>query len=95
MDVVCLYPNILNGENLASLCRFLETKDNKQISSDTLTELAEVVLKNKIFEFDEKAFKQKREIARGTKFPPAYAILFMADFEEKMSENFEKKPMIW
>ena len=94
MDVVGLYPNIPHGEGLASLRRFLETRDNKQISSDTSTELAEVVLKNKIFEFDEKTFKQKRRIARGTKFPPAYAILFMADFEEKMLENFEKKPMI-
>ena len=36
-------------EGLDSLRRFLETRDNKQISSDTLTELAEVVLKNNIW----------------------------------------------
>ena len=94
MDVVGLYPNIPHGEGLASLRRFLETRDNKQISSDTLTELAEVVLKNNIFEFDEKTFKQKRGTAIGTKFAPPYAILFMADFEEEMLESFEKKPMI-
>ena len=58
-------------------------------------ELAEVVLKNNIFEFDENTFKQKRGTAVGTKFAPPYAILFMADFEEKMLESFEKKPMIW
>ena len=73
----------------------METRDNKQISSDTLTELAEVVLKKNIFEFDEKTFKQKRRTTVGTKFLPLYAILFMADFEEKFSESFEKKPMIW
>ena len=72
-----------------------QTRDNKQISSDTLTELAEVVLKNNIFEFDEKTFKQKRGTAIGTKFAPPYAILFMANLEEKMLEGFEKKPMIW
>ena len=72
----------------------METRDNKQISSDTLTELAEVVLKNNIFEFDEKTFKQKRGTAIATKFAPPYAFLFMADFEEKMLESFEKKPMI-
>ena len=60
-----------------------------------MTELAEVVLKNNIFDFDEKTFKQKRGTAIGTKFAPPYAILFMADFEEKMLESFEKKPMIW
>ena len=83
MDVAGLYRNIPHGEGLASLCRSLETRDNKQISSDTLTELAEVVLKNNIFEFEEKTFKQKREIYH-----------FMGDFEEKMLERFEKKPII-
>ena len=57
MDIVGLYPNITHGKGLASLCRVLETKDNKQISGDTLTEHAKVVLKNNIFEFDEKTFK--------------------------------------
>ena len=95
MDVVGLYPNIPYGEGLASLRRFLEARDSKQVSSNTLTELAELVLKNNIFEFDEKTFKQKRGTAIGTKFAPPYAILFMADFEEKMLERLEKKPMIW
>ena len=60
-----------------------------------MTELADVVSKNNIFEFDEKTFKQKLGTAIGTKFAPLYAIIFMADFEEKMLESFEKKPMIW
>ena len=76
MDVVGLYPNIPHGEGLASLRRFLEARDSKQVSSNTLTELAELVLKNNIFEFDEKTFKQKRGTAIGTKFAPPYAILF-------------------
>ena len=73
----------------------MEIRDNKQISTDTLTELAEVVLNNNIFEFDENTFKQKRRIAIGTNFSPLYAIRFMADFEEKMLESFDKKSMIW
>ena len=40
MDVVGLYPNIPHEEDFASLCKFLETRDIKQISSDTLAELA-------------------------------------------------------
>ena len=82
-------------EGLVSRRRFLETRNNKQISSDTLTELPEVVSKNNIFEFDEKTFKQTRGTVIGTKFAPPYAILFMANLEEKMLEGFEKKPMIW
>ena len=96
MYVVGLYPNTPHGEGLASLYKFLETRENKQISSDTLAELVETILKNIIFEFDGKAFKQKRGTAIGTKFAPFYAMLFMADLEEKMLEIFEKKsPMIW
>ena len=68
MDVVGLCPNIPHGEGLASLREFLETKDSKQISSDTLAELAEIALKNNIFEFEEKTFKQKRGTAIETKF---------------------------
>ena len=56
IDVVGLYPNIPHSEGLTALRRFLELRDNKQISSDTLIELAEIVLKNNIFEFDEKKF---------------------------------------
>ena len=36
-----------------SLYNFLETEEDKQILSDTLADLAEIVLKNNIFEFGE------------------------------------------
>ena len=94
MGVVGLYSNIPYGSLYVSHM-FLETRNNKQISSDTSTELAEVVLKNNIFELDEKSFKKKRGTTIGTKFAPTYAILFMADFEEEMSESFKKKSTIW
>ena len=59
------------------LFEFLENRDNKQIPSDTLIELVEVVLKNNIFEFDEKTFKQKSGTTIGTNFAPPYAILHL------------------
>ena len=79
------------GKVLTLSLKFLETRKNKQISSDTLPELAEIVLKNNIFEFDEKAFKQKCGTVIGTNFLPPNAILFMTDLEEKILEIFEKK----
>ena len=94
MDVVGLYRNIPHGEGLASLYKSLETRENKQILSYTSAELAKIVLKNNIFEF-EKTFKQKHGTAIGTKFAPPYAILYMADLEEKLLEIFGKKAMIW
>ena len=47
-DVVGPYPNIPYGEGLTSLLRFLELRDNKQISSDTLKELTEIELKKHV-----------------------------------------------
>ena len=94
MDFVGLYPIIPHGEGLASRCNFLETRDNKQLLSYALAELVEVVLKNDIFEFDEKTFKQKRGTTIGMNFAPCYAIRFMADLNEKMFESFEKKRII-
>ena len=87
-DVVGLYPNILHSEGPTFLRRFLELRDNKQISSDTLIELAEIVLKNNIFELDEKTFRQVCGTTIGTKFAPPYAILFTADLKEKNSLCF-------
>ena len=68
----------------------METRHNKKISSDTLTELVEVVLKNNIFELDEKTFIQKHRTTIGTKFVRPYPILFMADFEEKTLESLKR-----
>ena len=73
----------------------MELRNNKQISSDTLIELAEILLKTNIFKFNEKTFRQVCGTAIGTKFAPSYAILFMADLGEKILNAFEKKPMIW
>ena len=78
-----------------TLGTFLKNRDKKQTLSDTLTELVEVVSKNNIFKFDENTFKQKRGTAIVTKFVPPFTILVMADFNEKMLESFEKKPMFW
>ena len=46
----------------------------KYISSDTLCDLAEVVLKNNIFKFGKKTLKEKRETAIGTKFAPPFCL---------------------
>ena len=46
------------------------------------------MLKNSIFEFDEKTVKQVRGTAIGVELAPPSAILFMADLEEKNSQCF-------
>ena len=95
IDVVGLYPNIPHEEGLASLRKFLDSRIDKKVTTETLVELAELVLKNNIFQFDEKLFKQVRGTAIGTKFAPPYAILFLANLEEKILGEMDLKPRIW
>ena len=95
IDVVGLYPNIPHVEGLSAIRKALDEREDKTISTDSLVELAELVLKNNIFEFGEKVFKQKQGTAIGTKMAPPYAILFMDDLETRILEYSTFKPSVW
>ena len=59
---------------MTSLRSLSKLRGSKEKASDTLTELAGIVLKNNVSEFDGKAFEQLPETAIGGKFPPPYDI---------------------
>ena len=94
IDVIGLYPNIPHDKGLASLRKFLDASTEKKVTTETLLELAGIVLKNNIFQFNEKTLRQLRDTTIGTKFAPLYAIIFMADLEERILKDFELKPRI-
>ena len=79
VDVVGLYPNIPHDEGLSALQKRLELRRDKKVSTSTLVELAEVVLKNNVFTFGKKTLKQIRGTATGTNFVPPYSIIFMTE----------------
>ena len=95
VDVVGLYPNIPHEEGLSTQHKRLDLRQEKDVTTSTLVELAEVVLKNNIFTFKEKTLKQKWGTAVGTKFAPPYSILFMAELEEEILSEIELKPYLW
>ena len=61
----------------------------RKVTAGTLLEHAEYVLKNNIFQLNEKTLKQLRRTAIGTKFTPPYVITFLADLEESILEDIE------
>ena len=65
------------------------------MSTESLIELAELVLRNNYFEFNVKFKKQKEGTAIGAKFALPYAIIFMAALEEEISESLIKNPWLW
>ena len=80
----------VQSNGLVSIWRDLRHERVKQISSETLAGLAEVVLKKSIFTLHEKTFKQKCGITIKAKFTSPYTILFMAGFEKRF-RNFWKE----
>ena len=56
-DVVGLYPSIPHDAGLEALRKALYNRENKKISTDDLTKMAEFVLKNNYFEFNGKVKK--------------------------------------
>ena len=95
IDVVGLYPSIPHEEGLSAMKTALDKRAEKAVSTESLCELAELVLKNNIFEFNEKVYRQLRGTAIGTKMAPPYAILFLAELEERFLESCELKPEVW
>ena len=95
IDVVGLYPNILNEEDLLFLKKALDKQRNKTVSTESHIELAELVLRNNCFEFNDRFKKQKEGTAIGTKFAPPCAIIFVVALEEEILESLIKKPWLW
>ena len=95
IDVVVLYPNIPHDEGLIALRKSLESREDKTISTDSLMDLAECVLKNNIFEPNLSFFKQLRGTTIGAKMAPPYAITFMGDLDERILQNCTFKPLVW
>ena len=62
IDVVGLYSNIPHGKGLASIKKYLNNRENKEATIETLFKLANIVLKN-YFHFLDKKFKQNRSTA--------------------------------
>ena len=60
IDVVGLYPNIPNEDGLKVLREALDRHENETVLTDSLIELAELVLKNNFFEFDQKYLRQNK-----------------------------------
>ena len=70
IDIVALYPNITHEEGLASIRKPFDNRENKEVTTDTLVVLVDIVLKHNYLQFLEKPIKQKRGTAIGTKFVP-------------------------
>ena len=90
-----LYPNIPHDEGLIAMRKALDLRKDKRISTESLIELAECVLKNNILEHNLSFYKQLRGTAIGTKMAPQYAIIFLCDLVERLFSDCDISPPVW
>ena len=95
IDVVSLYPSIPNDQGVNAMKEALNTREDQSVSTESLVDLAEIVLKNNYFEHMSDVYRQIKGTAIGTKFAPQYAILYMGAFEEGAINAYEFKPWVW
>ena len=73
----------------------LDKQDKKCIPTEDLIKMAEFVLKNNFFEFNDKIKQQVSGTTIGTKFAPPYACLFMDKFETRFLETQQLQLLVW
>ena len=94
-DVVGLYPSIPHQAGLSALKEALENRSVKKIPTENLIKMAEFVLKNNLFEFNNKVFQQISGTAIGTKFAPPYACIYMDRVGQEFLETQELQTLLW
>lgn len=95
MDVASLYTNIEIEAGLSAIKKiFLEYPDPRRPDKELL-ELLEINLRRNDFVFDGQFYLQVKGTAMGKRFAPAYANIFMANWEHEVFEKCEKKPLFY
>ncbi|XP_078374508.1 uncharacterized protein LOC144658057 [Oculina patagonica] len=95
LDVSSLYTNIPTNEGINACRRVLDQRTDKSIPTEKLCDLMRIILTMNNFVFNGEHFIQQHGTAMGTRMAPAFANLFMGDFERKALEGYTDKPLLW
>ena len=79
MDVKALYTNIPEEDALESLKSVLEKRQNKEVPTEFIAKLMELILRNNLFSFHDGVYRQENGGAMGSSPIPDYANIFMAE----------------
>lgn len=93
IDVDSLHTNIDIKEGIQSVKNIFSKFYDKKRPDKELLQLLKINLTKNDFEFDGQYFLQIKGTAMGKKFGPAYADIFMAEWETAALEKCEKKPL--
>ncbi|ONI45080.1 hypothetical protein AN641_04885 [Candidatus Epulonipiscioides gigas] len=95
IDIDSLYTNIDTKAGLLTVKNILRKYPDQNRPDKELLELLEINLTKNDFEFNGEYFLQIKGTAMGKKFSPAYANIFMADWEDGALNKCNKKPILY
>lgn len=93
LDIDSLYTNIDIKEGIDAVRRIFRKFPDKKRPEKELLQLLEINLTRNDFEFNGEFFLQTKGTAMGKKFAPAYANIFMAQWETSALAKCNKKPI--
>ena len=91
MDVKALYTNIPQDQGIQCVREALNERINKNVPTEFLLRLLNIILKFNIIQFNEKLFKQIVGAAMGSKPIPSYANIFMARMLDNVISDILKQ----
>ena len=95
IDVDSLYTNIDTKAGLSTIKNIFQKYPDQNRPDQEILELLEINLTKNDFEFNGEFYLQIKGTAMGKKFAPAYANIFMADWEEKALAKCHNKPLLY
>ena len=93
IDVQSLYTNIDTKSGLEAVKKMFAKYPDRTRPDKELLQLLEINLNRNDFEFNSEFYLQMKGTAMGKKFAPAYANIFMANWEEEALKKCPKKPL--
>ena len=93
-DVVGLYPHIPHEEGIVRNRNILNLREDQAVSTNSLCDLARIILTENYFELGKDMYHQKLGTAIGTKFATPYANLFMAGLENRIFSDTNVQPLL-
>lgn len=93
MDVDALYTNIDIQEGIQAIKNIFQKTPDTSRPDKELIQLLEINLNRNDFEFNGEFFLQIKGTAMGKKFAPAYANIFMAEWEASALSRCHKQPL--
>ena len=96
LDVKGLYTNIPNETGLQALKYYLDRREEKEIPTDVLLRLAELVLTVNCVEFNGEYYSQVSGTMMGTPAAVEYSCLTMSHQEKKIDDEYtDEKPILY